>query len=491
MVARVATAAPEFVASASAAQLADWLAYVEPDVVALTGREPAPRAMNALRRACDPETLLFQPTAGGEGVRTPETVRGPRTVDDVQFVFAPEGEDLREVAGAEGAALGSDGESLDPERPTILVSAALELDVDTTSLATDLVGREDYVEALSPDALDGTYVHVSTRLPAGYRQEWDGLRIVGAGVDAGTGDSPLVTLDCRADGEVLRRELRPDRLGLRALDRVGEARARRLRRAGITDRGQLADAAVADIATVEGIGRATAERVQASARALARGEIVRESDATLPGGEPLFVDIETDGLNPTITWLVGVLDGDRYMPFIQRDPDEPGRAIEDFVAWYTANAARRPLVAYRGWGFDFEVLHEHILEYCPHYADEWERSYRFDPYYWAVEQGNAVLPGRTNKLEDVARALGYERAEADLTGAAVARTYRRWMTGGQEPEWERFKRYCEDDVRALAVVYEALQDSSRIVSTSRDQDGRGSRDGQNNGETTQGTLSDW
>jgi hypothetical protein len=174
------------------------------------------------------------------------------------------------------------------------------------------------------------------------------------------------------------------------------------------------------------------------------------------------------------------------MPFFLPDPDEPGLVTVDFTAWHTANAARRSLVAPRGWGLDRDVCHEHILEHCPHYAEDFERTYRFDPYHWAVEQGNAVLPGRTNKLEDVARALGYERAEDDLTGAAVARTYRRWMTGGQEPDWERFKRYCEDDVRALSVVYEALQDSSRIVSTSGEVDeGRDSRN------TTQGTLSDW
>lgn len=479
--ARIATAAPEFVERASAGQLSDWLAYFDPDVVALTGPEPAPRAMNALRRECDPETVLFQST-DGEGVRTPETARGPDIVAGVQFVFAPEVADLQNVTDAEG-------ETLDPEKRTIVLSPALELDIDTTSLSTELVGREAYVEALDPDALSGEYVHVSTRLPASYRQRWNGLSVVGAGVDAGAGDTPLVALDCRADGQLLTRELRPDRLGLRALSGVGETRARRLRRAGITDREQLASAEITNIATVEGVGHTTAERIQASARALARGEVVRESDATLPDGDPVFVDIETDGLNPTITWLIGVLDGQRYMPFIQRDPDEPGRAIEDFMAWYTANAARRPLVAYRGWGFDFEVLHEHILEYCPHYADDWERSYRFDPYHWAVEQGNAVLPGRTNKLEDVARALGYERAEGDLTGAAVARTYRQWMTGGAEPEWERFKRYCEDDVRALALVYETLQDSSRIVSTAAESDE--SRDGRNSTETTQGTLSDW
>lgn len=52
-----------------------------------------------------------------------------------------------------------------------------------------------------------------------------------------------------------------------------------------------------------------------------------------------------------------------------------------------------------------------------------------------------------------------------------------------EPDWERLKAYCEDDVRALAVVYEALADGGRIVSA--DEPARDAN------ETTQRSLSDW
>jgi uncharacterized protein YprB with RNaseH-like and TPR domain len=176
------------------------------------------------------------------------------------------------------------------------------------------------------------------------------------------------------------------------------------------------------------------------------------------------------------------------MSFLQTDPDDPGRAIEDFMAWYTANASHRPLVAYNGWRFDFEVLHEQLVEHCPHYAEDWTSTYRFDPYQWAVTNGNAILPGRTNKLEDVAAALGHEREEKALTGAAVARRYRQWMADRApetEPDWDRFSGYCEDDVRALAAVYDALEASGRIES--RDDDG----DRNTGTETTQGTLSEW
>jgi len=240
-----------------------------------------------------------------------------------------------------------------------------------------------------------------------------------------------------------------------------------------------------------GFGQSTVERIQRSAKAISGNEVKRESDDPLPYGDPIYIDIETDGLTPTITWLIGVLDGtsdsDGFMPFIQTNPEEPGRAVEDFMSWYTSNASHRPVVAYSGRQFDFNVLYKHIIEYCPHYEEDWASTYRFDPYHWAVKEGNAILPGRTNQLEDVAEALGYERSETGLTGAAVARAFQRWMVDRSpelEPDWEQFKIYCEDDVRALAVIYEALEESSRIVSTDEHR--------QDIEKTTsQGSLSDW
>jgi len=476
--ARLAAVTPEFLQRATATTVDDWLSYVDPDGVVLAGTAPAPRAMNTLRRRCPAETVLFDP-AGGDGER------GPVAIDGVQFVFAPALDAVEEIAGQEA-------DQFDTDDPTYVVSNLLGLDIDTTTLSTTLVGKDAYSEALDPDELDGEYVHVSTELPAEYRQQWDGLSIVGGGNESGASDNPLVTLECRRDGAVLTHTVRPDRLGLQALDRVGSSRARTLREAGYTSRELIASADRTRLADLAGIGARTADRIQQSAEAISRGEVVRTGSEPLPDGEPVFIDIETDGLSPTITWLVGVLDGSasggNYISFLQTDPDEPGRVVADFMAWYTANASHRPLVAYNGWRFDFEVLHEQIIEHCPHYAEDWTSTYRFDPYQWAVTNGNAILPGRTNKLEDVAAALGYEREEEALTGAAVARRYRQWMADRSpetEPDWDRFSGYCEDDVRALAVVYEALEASGRIESSNGDGD-RGTQT-----ETTQGTLSEW
>lgn len=467
--ARIAATAPAFVERATSARLDDWLDHFAPDVVVLTGDGPAPRAASALRRATDGDTPVFDPDGH-------DPVRGVETVADVRFVFAPTVDDLAAVADVAA-----------PDRTTVVVSGLLSLDVDRSALATSLVGREAYRDALDPDRLDGPTVHLSTRLPAEYRRDWDGLTVVGAGADAGTADEPLVALDCRADGTVLTRTLSPSRLGLRALDGVGEARARSLREAGYRDRAAVAAADHGDLADLSGLGDGTANRVLDSARALAEDRIVRRTDVPMPDGDPLFVDLETDGLSPTVTWLVGVLDGGSdgsYRSFLARDPDDPGAAIRGFLSWYEAEASGRPVVAYNGWRFDFPVLDEHVAEYCPDFAPVWRGIERFDPYRFAVEEGNAVLPGLTNALADVAAALGHEPADTGLTGAAVARAYRRWMADPSpetEPDWDRFDAYCEDDTRALAVVHEALAATDRVVSTDRGDDA----------ETTQGSLADW
>jgi len=484
--AQLAAASPQFVTGATTTELADWHAYFDPDAILLAaaaddGTTATCRAVDALRRHTDPDLPRF---TGPDGTG----VSGPRRIDGVQFVFTPSTEVLASIEAAEG-------EALDTGEPTFVVGDLLDLSVDTTALSASLLGREAYVDALDPDRLEGEYVHLSTRLPAGYRRTWDGLTVIGAGADAGIAGTPLVALDCRADGRVLTQDLKPSRLGLRALDGVGATRAGRLREAGFRDPAAVADADLSRLADVAGLGEATAERIRDSARATAEEAVVRRSDGSLPAGEPVYVDIETDGLSPTITWLIGVLDGadaddpaadGTYQSFLTTDPDHPSRAVADFMSWYTAEASGRPLVAYNGWGFDFDVLSEHIREYCPRYVEDWDRTYRFDPYRWATDEGNAALPGRTNRLEDVAAALGYERTDGGLTGAAVARTYRRWMddpASTAEPDWDRFDSYCEDDVRTLATVYGALAESSRVAATDDSRDVIDS--------TTQGTLSEW
>jgi len=59
------------------------------------------------------------------------------------------------------------------------------------------------------------------------------------------------------------------------------------------------------------------------------------------------------------------------------------------------------------------------------------------------------------------------------------------MDGGPEPDWERHRAYCEDDVRMLAHVFDALAATDRVESTVAD------RTTDESGDTRQGSLSEF
>lgn len=106
-----------------------------------------------------------------------------------------------------------------------------------------------------------------------------------------------------------------------------------------------------------------------------------------------------------------------------------------------------------------------LQRYLPEYVDAWEDCWKYDLYKWTIRDGNALLPGRTNRLGDVARGLGYEAADTGLTGAQTATAYQQYMQAptdpAREPDWERHRQYCEDDCRALWHVYQAILSAPR------------------------------
>jgi predicted RecB family nuclease len=369
-------------------------------------------------------------------------------------------------------------------------------------LTTSLDGLSEYRAALETASLDGSYTHVTVAASTGYRRRWDDLQVVGGG---SPNEETIPTLLLTADGTVGTDDIATRRLGLEAIRHVGPATAERLRNRGVTDRKDVAAMDVPALVELDGVHRADAEGVLDHVRAMVEETVVVRDHEEFPDRsvEPVFVDIETDGLTPTAVWLVGVLDrtegtgsrkslrerdatDGRFVPFLQKEPDASGYAVESFVSWYLDNASHRPLIAYNGWGFDFDVLERFVERHCPERLDDWTDTNRFDPLKWAVSDGHAALPGRTNRLADVATALGWETGATGLSGEVVARKYRRWCRSPSketELDWDRHVRYCEDDVRALARVYDELADVDPVRRT-RASSSAGD-------ETTQGTLEDF
>jgi len=475
------------------AQLRDGVAATDADAIVA----PSAGARVRLRgEIADPGVPILGPEGTGDG----GAARSHRLGD------------ARVLEAWSDAAVGSIPALLaegDPGEPAgaVVISDRLDCSVRPTALRTVWEGYDAFIRALAEgehaaDAcVAGSLTLCSTALPAEYAAEWDGLRVRGIGREAMAGvpssgrpEPGIVGVTIGADGSVATREYDRTSLGLRAVEGVGEHRATTLRAAGIEDRPSLADADVARLADVDGLDRSTAARLVAHARAFEDGRVLRQSDARLPGPEPVFVDLETDGLSPTVVPLIGVLDRAHgsYRTFAARDPADPAGAIEAFCSWYAALEGARPIVAYNGASFDFPVLGEQIAERVPECRSLWADAWTLDPYESAVGAGNAVLPGRTNRLEDVAEALGVDGIAASddttvLSGASVGRQFRRWHAdpdAAPPPAWDAIAAYCEADVRALAGIYDAIEAADRVERPEAGTDAPPS-------ETTQGRLGEF
>lgn len=466
----------EAIARSNATQLADSLDYFSPDVVVV----PA-----AAYRYEIQQTLSDSVPVVSIDTRA-STVREVAAVDGIRLVLAPTYDALSTLTESDHE------QQTDDVEETYLLSNLLDISINPTRLETTLDGRQEYEQALPAD-LQQSYSHLTGRANPSYRATWGELELQGVlpGANEQQTGAKIARLTLQSDGIVTTTARDISAFGLRALSQIGQTRAQTLRDAGLETPEQIVDSTVSELQELSGFGRSTADTVRRSAEAFVDGTVYRHGNGTLPNAEPIFVDIETDGLNPTMVWLIGVLDrqgGETYLSFLGTDPDAPEEAVEAFASWLVGNGKNRPVVAYNGYSFDFPVIEEHIEQHCPQYLAEWQDVWTFDPYHWAVTENEAILPGRTNKLEDVAPALGWETRETGLSGETVARLFQAYMADPSpetELDWERHERYCEDDVRSLAFVYDALADASRR--TPQDDTGQS----RTKDETAQGRLSDF
>lgn len=436
-------------------QMRDSFDFFSPDIVAV----PEPHHELLINRTLSVDIPVVV-TAG-----MPRETLPVYSAGSVDLVHVTHQDDLEKLPKLE-----RDGD-IDTGNETYLLSDLLSVEVDLTKLEARLEGGDGYKSALPVDDLEGSYTHLTAAANPGYWNEWGNLTVKGVmpgeNERLGQGQSEIASHQLFPDGVISTRTISPDKFGLRGVNQIGQSRAETLRKNGITTRKELTDAEIYEVKELPGFGRSLAETVIDSAVATVDGEVRRHGDEGFPSTEPVFIDIETDGLNPTMVWLIGALDRqgeETYMSFLARDPEQRGKAVEAFMSWLTANPSNRPVVAYNGMGFDFPILEEHIEQYCPDYMEDWQDTWTFDPLFWARGEGQATLPGRTNELEDVATALGWEGDDTGLSGAAVGQLFQRWMAnpcGETELDWERHEEYCEDDVRALAHVYDAIDDASR------------------------------
>ena len=456
----------------------DAVSYFSPDAVVLPGERNA-RSYATVRNATE-EVPTIHPQLGRNGERVTQYTAGATGVQQYSGSAgrersAEDGDpDLLAVqSGAVLSELATDDLG-DGPAATYLFVPDLSVETDPTALAAELPYADNI--ATLAGSVSGDLVVFAGCQPAGYRHRWslgESLKVPVVGLGAtGDGTPEFSDVSCAADGTTATEPIPASKFGLQALDGVGRATADRLVEFGCEAREDVRNAAASDLAELSGLGRTRAERLHAHADVIETGEpIVLTNETpirTRDGRPPLCLDIETDGLSPTIVWQIGVYDPatDTHRAFVERsDPTDPSSVIGEFLEWLLGTHADRTLLTWNGDGFDYPQITRSLRRYHPHYLEAWEDVWTDDLYGWAVREGNALLPGRTNRLDDVAAALGYEGAGTGLSGAQTAAAYRRFMEAPDDPEaepdWERHERYCRDDCEALWHVYESIESAER------------------------------
>lgn len=460
----------------------DAVQHFSPELITIPGG-PTPTA-EATARDAAPDIPVLHPQLGRGGARIHHYRYSPTTgVHEAPDATAPpEAMDVLAVQAGEVLTdlqrqLKDGDRETGSEAATYLFVPNLTVEWDTTSLSTTLPHAEQ-VAAICATLPEPVRVLAGGQ-PAEYHHELElqhihsTVQVPISGLGATTHSGAMVAqYTCTSRGAIAAEAVAADQFGLRALHGVGESTAQRLRTQGCRTTSDVQNLGVSTLSELPGIGQTTAEKIHAHADVIQSGEPLvltnKTPVKTRDDRPPLCLDIETDGLSPTIIWQFGVYDPatDTHQAFIEKDhPKDTQPVLEAFITWFLANHEDRTVLTWNGYNFDYPQIRQFLAQHLPEYVDAWEDVWTYDLYKWAVRDGNALLPGRTNKLDHVARALGYDSAGTGLTGAQTAAAYQEFMRNPDspavEPDWRRHEAYCEDDCRALWYVYQAIANARR------------------------------
>ncbi|WP_415383031.1 ribonuclease H-like domain-containing protein [Halosimplex sp. TS25] len=446
-------------ADASTNAIADLIDYFDADLIYIIEEKLDMRTASTVER-----------TASCPVIYTRRSAVCTETIDDVTVSIVSS---LDFVGGASSAS----GHGI-PDGADYVICDEIQTSADSVTMDVSLDGLEHLARFQHRTDREATFL--TGAMEASYDFVWKAdvddesvrLPVRGLAPTRRQGAPELACVSLDSDGRIGVSTTPADKFGLRALSGVGKGTAPKLAQNGYETRDKVAAATERELREIRGIGESKAQSIRQSAHALSEGSVIRLTNESVPAAEysPLFIDIETDSLNPSIIWLIGVYDpeADEYVDFIDREPsrDNPGKATREFVTWLASEYDRTSLIAWNGHDFDFKHLSRFIRGYAPEYADYWSDSvFEYDLLDWAVRKDNAVLPGRTNRVEDVAEALGHGRdaAAAAFDGKSLAKTIQRLLRSperARDVDWEAARAYCEADVRELAAVYEAIAEAT-------------------------------
>ncbi|AXR76128.1 ribonuclease H-like domain-containing protein [Natrarchaeobaculum sulfurireducens] len=446
-------------AEATTTAISDLVGYFEADLIYIVEEKLDMRIVSTIERTASCPVVYTRRSA----VHT-EKIEGT-TVSIIRS--------LDYIGGASTAS----GQSI-PNDADYVICDEIQTNTDSVTMDASLEGLEHLARYQHHAAQDTTYL--TGTMEASYDFVWyanvDGesvrLSVRGLAPNRRQGEPELACFSLGPDGHIAVSTTPANKFGLRALSGVGGETAQNLAQNGYKTRDDVIAATERELQKIRGIGESKAQSIRQSAHALSKGCVIRLTNEAVPAAEytPLFIDIETDSLNPSIIWLIGVYnpESDEYVDFIDKEPsrDNPGKATREFIAWLASEHDRPSLIAWNGHDFDFKYLSRFIRGHAPEYTDYWTDSvFEYDLLDWAVRKGNAILPGRTNQIEDVAEALGHGRdaSAASVDGGSLAKTVQRLLASperARDVDWESARAYCEADVRELAAVYESIAEAA-------------------------------
>lgn len=418
------------------------------------------RELTDLVEYFDPSAILID----GEAPQQVERVESIARTEVLPQRDAPTFRELDDVAvGCVGSP--SEVDELPDRDDLCIVSDFIRRETDMRTFETTVTNLPEYRKEVQDLSVDPR-LHLTTTLDAGESVSENGFEIHGIGIKEsmeGT-EVPGVALEGpRFD------PLSAEKVGLRAVPEVGRTSKERLRKNGYESREDLMEADPVDLMEIDGIGAHYASLYPSGARAIENEEVVRFAEDPLQDRDRVYVDIETDSLNPQVIWQIGVYDEvtDEYTQFIEDErPGRRDRIIEDFAEMVSEELEDKTLVAWYGKNFDYEHLGRFIQRYAPEQYDAWNELEKVD-LLLDVAKSCVALPTRSFRLETVAARLGYERELNGLSGKEGANRYVAWMSGGDEPDWKKWISYCRDDVISMKHVYDRVREAPKVFDKQR------------------------
>lgn len=306
------------------------------------------------------------------------------------------------------------------------------------------------------------YHVLSTEIEAGKKPDYKSNSIYGFGLSSGLGDDkiPNVITGKRPHIEYLDSK----KVGLKAIPGIGSNFSTVLENKGISKRTDLCSLHPKDMIEHDGIGPYRGTKWVCSAKAMEEKKVFKIKRNDLKNKYRIFVDIETDSLQPNIIWHIGLYDDieGNYRCLLEKNPNKKGRIIERFMDYLEERKdSNICLLAWYGSQFDFVHLGDFIEKYDSNRTHLWNDIEKIDFMYWTDK--HAALPCRSSKLYDVSSRLGYEFSLLGLDGGEVGRLYTKYMDEKDfEPDWEELKTYAKDDVMSMKYIYDKIKESPML-----------------------------